>query len=230
MAGNIHRSVPSTARALFNTLCECHGDIPLRLRIDIRAVAFQLHGYFFFQQNFQGSIENTSRELLRGLQEMSESDRPKYLFAFMETILEVCGPRELGQCITIICNGEPFLSEIIQCTAERDIVEFIATFAICCQVEPRQMYSDHLATTQLAVFQSIVHLIPPRWSRTQLFSSAARKTTETFGATPVMALRCRQARPRMQLRLSIGSGVAGTYSSKGTIVVLEASVERMSKA
>lgn len=197
IAGDIHRTVPTTAEALFNTLCQVADDIPLRLPIDIRAVAFQLDGYFFFQQNFRGSIEETSRAFSQELQ--SKTVRPKYLFAFMETVLEICGPRELGLCITIICKVEPFLTEIIQCTAERDIVDFIATFAICCPVEPRQMYSDQsLATTQLAVFYSFIQLLPPRSSITRLFLSAARKLQRRL--VPVLLWLFVAARPELASR------------------------------
>ena len=79
-------------------------------------------------------MEDTSRQFSRRLQEVSESARSKFLFSFMETVLEICGPVGLGQCIAIICGGEPFLTDIVGCTAEQDIVEFLVTFALCCQL------------------------------------------------------------------------------------------------
>jgi hypothetical protein len=86
------------------------------------------------------------------------------------------------------------LTEIVRCTEEQDIVEFLVRFTLCCQVEPGQICSDQdLVLSQLSVFIGFARLLPRRSSITQLFLFATHKLQPPL--VPLLLWLCVAAKP-----------------------------------
>ncbi|ERF68663.1 hypothetical protein EPUS_05724 [Endocarpon pusillum Z07020] len=180
--GDIYHSIPTTAIGLFETLRSMR-NMPLRLRIDVRAVAFGLTGYDLFQKHFFVSTHPEDDTVDRFIEAFNRTDtyqRPQLLFSFLETFLEYTDPQRLGTCMQRIISGIEPCSETLQRAAEVEIAELVVTFTTQCQVDPSQHHSGYAENTiipaQLSIFGDFIILFRSSHHGTRrIFEMAAKR-------------------------------------------------------
>ena len=139
-------------------------ELPLRLRIDMRALAFGLHGYYLFQTHFPFHVDWIGHTVDRLTETLARTDqplRPRLLLPFLETVLEFRDPKTFGYCLQrVLLRNEPCLTETLQCAADMDLAELIVTFTTRCQVHPSELHADeNLVPDQLSIFANFLLLV-----------------------------------------------------------------------
>ena len=182
IAEDIYHSIPITAVELIDVL-RSMPKVPLRLQIDMRAVAFRLPGYFLFQDHFFVSSDpenDTVGHFTEAFNQTDPSLRPQLFFSFLETLLEFTDPECLARCFRrILSETEPCL-DTVKRAAEVDIVELVVTFTMQCQVDPSNHPSgyaeDVVIPTQLSIFGDFVLIFRvSRHNTRRIFAMAAKR-------------------------------------------------------